>query len=483
MLFSNKRFIFLTFSDIAIKAVLIDLATKKPKIIFTDQKTLPEGVVFDEKVVDFVRFKEEVRNLLIRNKTSLKTKEIIFGINEQEVFFHKLDLAESNVGNQEAISKFLTENLPFPPAEASVKYLQKVKSIVQIVSAKTLVLQDLASIFENIGFELVSLAPVPLACLSLLSKEIEPYLFVLSEDQSLQFALVVKQTIVFSASLKLVKTVESSKTLITKTIKNLIEVEYLNHKKEHLSLRNIFVVGHEAEIIKIYLADENLKVETVDLLKKFDAEDTSDLVNYHKNLLLSFSYDDNLNFAGKKFLPGISEANKINVKSVNFRSLGKITAIFLGAILILLVINLVSKNLLGVIHTKKAPVTVTRKFEKIASKSASAAAKKIVVVPPVQAPPPTINKQDYVIEVLNGTNVTGLAGKTKTFLTTEGYNVIATGNADSNNYDQTVIQIKASKEAILADLTSTLSERYSVIRGDNLAESNRFDIIIFVGRK
>lgn len=482
-MFSSKRFIFLTFSDIALKVAVIDVASKRPKVIFTDQKTLPEGVVFDEKIVDFVRFKEEVRSFLLRNKQYLKTKKIIFGINEQEVFFHKIDLSETNTSKKEAISKFLATTLPFSLQEANVKYLQKVKSGNQLVSTKFLLLQDLTSIFENTGFELVSLSPVPLACLNLFDKETEPYLFILEEDQSLQLALVINQTIVFSASLKLIKTLESSKTIIIKTIKNLVGSEYLNHKKEHLSLRNVFVVGNEAEIIKIYLSEENLNVETIDLLKKFAAEDTSDLVNYFKNLFLSYAYNNELNFTGRKFSHNIEEAKKINIKPINLGLLVKIVVGFLVVALVIAATVFLSQTLFSKKQVKKPDLVVSKKTQTPVGTSSATAKEKTVVVPTVQPPAPIINKQDYAIEVLNGTGTSGLANQTKNFLISKGYNVLATGNAATTNYEQTVIQAKVSKEAILPDLTSTLSERYSVIRGDQLNESDRFDIIIIVGRK
>ncbi len=483
MMFSSKRFIFLTFSDIAIKVSLIDVALKKPKIIFTDQKTLPEGVVFDEKIADFVRFKEEVRSFLLRNKSNLKTKKVVFGINEQEVFFHKIDLTDGSESKPEAISTFLNTRLPFTIQEASVRYLQKVKYSTAIISTKFLLLQDLASIFESTGFKLVSLSPIPLACLNLLNKEIEPYLFALIEDQSLQFALVINQTIVFSASLKLIKTLESSKTLIVKTIKNLVEVEYTNHKKEHLSLRNVFVVGNEAEIIKIFLSEENLKVETIDLLKQFEAEDTSDLVNYIKNLFLSFAFDNELNFVGRKFTSGIEEANKLKMKTINFGFLAKTVVGFLVVILIISSSGFIWQNVVTNKKGTQSVATVSPKVEKPVSTPSAVVVEKPVVDPPIQQSVTVINKQDYIIEVLNGTGTKGLAGQTKDFLTSKGFSVTTVGNAPTANYEQTVIQAKTSKQAIVSDLTSILSERYSVIRGDQLSENDRFDIIIIVGRK
>ncbi len=483
MLFSGKKFIFLTFSDIALKAVLVDLASKKPKILFTDQKTLPDGVVFDEKIVDFARFKEEVRGFLLRNRANLKTRKVIFGINEQEVFFHRVDLSDSTENAQETISKFLINRLPFPLQEAGVKYRQKGKFGAQIVSIKFLLLQDLASIFENTGFELISLSPMPLACLNLLKTETEPFLFILVEDQSLQFALVVNKLIVFSASLKLIKTLESSKTLIVKTIKNLIDVEYSNHKKEHLSLRNVFVVGNEAEIIKIYLSEERLNVETIDLLKQFVAEDSSDLVNYLKNLVLSFAFNSELNFAGGRSAVGIHEAQQANLKPANFELLARVSVGFLGIALIIFVSGFIWQNLISNKKVRQSVATVSPKIKKPVSTTSVTTVEKQAVEPPAQVPVVVINKQDYSIEVLNGTSTKGLANQTKDFLTSKGYNVIAIGNATMANYEQTVIQAKASKQAILTDLTSTLSERYSIVRGDQLAETDRFDIIISVGRK
>ncbi len=483
MLLSSKKFIFLTFSDLALKAVVIDLAFKKPKVIFTDQKTLPEGVVFDEKIADLVRFKEEVRGFLLRNKSNLKTRKIIFGINEQEVFFHKLDLSDSIVGKQETISKFLTINLPFSLQEACVKYLQRVKNSTQIVSTKFLLLRDFVSIFENSGFELVSMSPIPLACLNMLAKEAESYLFVLIEDQSLQFAQVINQTIVFSASLKLTTTLESSKELIVKTFKNLVKVAFTNHNKEQISLHNVFVVGSEAQIVKIYLAEEKLNVEVVDLLPRFKAEETSDLINYYKNLFLSIGTYNELNFTGKKFTGSIVEAHKKNREPLNLHSFVKVVAVLLGIILLIFAVGFIRENLFSKKQDNEIKTPVDQKAEKPASTPSAKIVEEPVEEPKSQPPVPIINKQDYTIEVLNGTGTKGLANQTKVFLVSRGYNVPAVGNAPTTNYEQTVLQYKASKEAILTDLTSTLSERYSVIRGDLLKENDQFDIIIIVGRK
>ena len=45
----------------------------------------------------------------------------------------------------------------------------------------------------------------------------------------------------------------------------------------------------------------------------------------------------------------------------------------------------------------------------------------------------------YVLEILNGTSVQGLARNTMVLLQSAGYDILSTGNADSNDYEKTVI--------------------------------------------
>jgi hypothetical protein len=45
----------------------------------------------------------------------------------------------------------------------------------------------------------------------------------------------------------------------------------------------------------------------------------------------------------------------------------------------------------------------------------------------------------FTVEILNGTTVTGLAGRTAELFGSFGYDVISIGNADRNDYENTVI--------------------------------------------
>jgi len=50
-----------------------------------------------------------------------------------------------------------------------------------------------------------------------------------------------------------------------------------------------------------------------------------------------------------------------------------------------------------------------------------------------------LNERTPTVEVLNGTAINGLAGKTADMLRSFGYDIISVGNADRNDYDSTVI--------------------------------------------
>jgi len=65
------------------------------------------------------------------------------------------------------------------------------------------------------------------------------------------------------------------------------------------------------------------------------------------------------------------------------------------------------------------------------------------------------------VEVLNGTEVNGLAGKTAEMLRSFGYDVISTGNADRSNYESTVIIQRYDDDTLVKSFAD-------VIRCDNI---------------
>ncbi|MDO8260600.1 MAG: LytR C-terminal domain-containing protein [Candidatus Magasanikbacteria bacterium] len=479
-MFPKRRYCILTFSDLNLKVISIDFASTKPKIIFYDQTELSPGIVFDDEIIDLIRFKEEVRKFLFTNEGNFESKKIILALNEQEVFFNKFVLKENPEKLKVEISNYLQTKLPYDIKTSTVHFKKISDDTYQLLSTKHQLIKDIAGIFENTNFELSKIELLPFACLNLLEKETEPYIFILSEDQTLQFALVIDKIMIFSASIKLSKSIKDSKEQFLKTIKKLV-LEYEANKVNNVTLKNIFIVGQGSETISEFLGEPELSPTVVKLEEKFSGETSSDVSDYTKALLLGSAMNNSLSFT-KSEETGISEKNTQAKNRLSFFKFStKLYLIIIFGVLLSLVVFFI-------MNFSKAKVNKTSNTEK--NSVATVSSKKKTVVSqtnpqPVQKTIPVVvlNKADVKIEVLNGTPTKGLASQTKTFLVGKGFNVVAVGNAANDKYEQTTIQIKPSKKAIQDDLTRTLSERYSIVIGDHLSENDKYDIIIILGRK
>lgn len=104
---------------------------------------------------------------------------------------------------------------------------------------------------------------------------------------------------------------------------------------------------------------------------------------------------------------------------------------------------------------------------------------------PTSEPEPTEEEVDltaYKIEVLNGTEVEGEAGKLKGVLETAGFTVPSVGNADKKDYPETIIQAKADvSEAFINKLKEELEGTYTVGSTEELDEGDEHDIVIIIG--
>lgn len=110
---------------------------------------------------------------------------------------------------------------------------------------------------------------------------------------------------------------------------------------------------------------------------------------------------------------------------------------------------------------------------------------EMTLTPSVQSKATTTPTKAVVklrIEVLNGSGVQGEAAKMASFLKGLGYSITSTGNADTFDYTQTVIQIKKSKTEFASQLKKDLSSSYTVHPTiQTLAESEQADAIVIVG--
>lgn len=111
------------------------------------------------------------------------------------------------------------------------------------------------------------------------------------------------------------------------------------------------------------------------------------------------------------------------------------------------------------------------------SPKASPTSKVSTAVSPIEGASKTLT-----IQVLNGSGTKGEAGKVASLLKAAGYSISSTGNADTFDYQKTVIQIKKSKASFATQLKKDLSVSYIVDPTvQTLAESTEADAIVIVG--
>jgi len=67
-----------------------------------------------------------------------------------------------------------------------------------------------------------------------------------------------------------------------------------------------------------------------------------------------------------------------------------------------------------------------------------------------------LNERSITVEVLNGTAINGLAGRTAEMLRSFGYDVISIGNADRNNYESTEIINRSADELMVRDFADLI---------------------------
>lgn len=105
-------------------------------------------------------------------------------------------------------------------------------------------------------------------------------------------------------------------------------------------------------------------------------------------------------------------------------------------------------------------------------------------VEPTAEPESEVDRSVIKLQVLNGSGVSGLAGKAKTYLEGLGYKDVVAGNASVSDLTETTISVKESKKDLLETVKADLSKNYKVAeKTETLAASSKYDFVITLGSK
>jgi len=116
--------------------------------------------------------------------------------------------------------------------------------------------------------------------------------------------------------------------------------------------------------------------------------------------------------------------------------------------------------------------------EEIATPVASA----VPSVSPSATPVGKLDLTKYPVKIENGSGIPGTAASAKDLLTKAGFKVGTTGNADTYDFTDTVIEAKSGvPKEFLTKLTTTLSGIYSVGTAKTLLNSSSDEVIVIIG--
>lgn len=103
-----------------------------------------------------------------------------------------------------------------------------------------------------------------------------------------------------------------------------------------------------------------------------------------------------------------------------------------------------------------------------------------------QSPSPSpVSKADlakYAIKIENGSGIPGAAGTAKDLLVKAGFSVSGTGNADTYDFTDTIIEAKSDVPAgFVTLLKTTLQSTYSVGKNVILKDSSADEVVVIIG--
>ncbi len=106
------------------------------------------------------------------------------------------------------------------------------------------------------------------------------------------------------------------------------------------------------------------------------------------------------------------------------------------------------------------------------------------VTPTPKATPAQVKAAtDMRIQVLNGSGEVGAAGQAAAHLKSKGYEFVETGNADDQEQEGVIVQVKASNSKYLNELLADVKEKYSsATAGNTLSSDSDFDAVVTIGK-
>lgn len=473
----GPKFVTLVFTDTSIRIAKASPSSRGVKISYVAKKNLPPSTVFNGRIINENLFRESLKALYLESYDQIKTKNLVLGLNEQDSFTTSLTFSKKPKDLQKNIGQYLINKLPFDLSKATILYKETSTGTFQIIAVRTDSLRLLSSVFSDVGFKLKAIVPIPLLFPEIVSKQDFPYL-VISSGEDLSYFLVVKNTVVFSSTIKLKSKLNESDKEVIKLAKEIIEEEYLEENKK--PLKNVYIFGSNANILKGFFSPAGFNAQIIATVSDSSKQASYDISQFGRCIALSFYTNSILAFAP-------TSNNKKSLGSLTPQKSGSTPKYLFLLFLVLIVLGLIyffRTNLEDMFIPKKSeptPPSVENTISEPPKEAAPSGQKEATPSANTKKEEPQISKKDVKIRILNGSGKSGTASEAKNFLESKGYVIVSVGNAGNFDYQKTQVRIKKSKQAISDPLTKDLKQRYAINVGSNLSENESYDVLLIIG--
>ena len=465
MIFFEKQNLVFSIQGSSLKIAIANYSSGGFKISYLKKITDPLIFAGDE-VIDTNKAAALLQKIFNEELLKQKYTTVIWAIPENKLFFKQLSLEQRPKDALELIN-LIEKDLPFEKENTSLVWEEISKGIFQICATEAKLISKLSFVIKDTFLNVFRFVPAPLTILEFQKPSTQAYLLTFQEERSATFLVVVNKAIEFSSSfdLKEVKTKEIEKIALNYK-------EYFNNHYQQ-SPKKLISVGKND--VATFFTKYDFEIEEIPfpVVKNKSNEDYEDF----KSLISASSFKDSpLSFEPESFKDGLGNIAAAKVEISEKKPIFNFLPVLLGLGLAIILVTLAAIFLFFFKTKQQEPATPVAQTSQTATSSATNEATDSAQEQPLE-------RANLKIKILNGRGVAGTAADAKEFLTNLGWQVTEVDNASSFDFAKTQIQIKESRLRFLGLLTKDLENRYTIIEGEKLSETESFDALITIGKE
>lgn len=415
---------------------------------------LPDSIVKGSEILNVEKFSESFKSLLTESLPSgLRGSSISFMVNPDQVFLYFIPVGKNGQPVEDQIVAGAKEKLPAGVNMEDLYFsFQKIAPFIyQFVAISKVELEKYLTVSNNLNLPLKSVVPWVLLLPKLVNDN-KPSIFISKDPNG-------NQTVALSelGGIYFAQTYEEEKNQ-----KDLVQlVQQLSLYNRAAPIDRIYTINYDAFALgNVY---QVLPLEV--------SEESDETKGYEAHLLYNKIMLENPSFLSCQI--NLLTLFPVPVVQKTGIQVGQTVAI-VGPMVLLLLVG-------GFFFFRYSKDSLPETPDVLSETSESITVEEVEVPKESVVEEVVLEKGDLKIRVENGTNIVGLASKTRDYLQELGYEVLSVGDSERGNLVITTLNFKESKKEFEDLLSKDLEEEYTLKVEYELDEETEYDVLISVG--